>query len=126
MKYQYNDGGRSKYFKGKAGDCVVRAVAIIKNMDYKETYDEIFKLIGYTPRNGVKKADTRKIMAHFGGVWHPTMKIGSGCRVHMREEELPKGRIICNVSHHVIAVIDGVVNDLDKGRERCVYGYWIF
>ena len=26
MKFIYNDGGRSKYFKGEAGDCVVRAI----------------------------------------------------------------------------------------------------
>jgi hypothetical protein len=26
MKFIYSDGGRSKYFKGTAGDCVVRAI----------------------------------------------------------------------------------------------------
>ena len=26
--YLFNDGGRSHYFKGKTGDCVVRAITI--------------------------------------------------------------------------------------------------
>jgi hypothetical protein len=57
----------------------------------------------------------------------PTMQIGSGCRVHLRADELPAGRIICQVSRHLCAVIDGVVYDThDPTRDgtRCVYGYW--
>ena len=44
------------------------------------------------------------------------------------EDELPKGRLICHVSRHSCAVIDGVLNDTyDCSRmgTRCVYGYWI-
>ena len=52
MKYIYNDGGRSKYFKGKANDCVCRAISIASNRDYKEVYDSLKKALG-TPRNGV-------------------------------------------------------------------------
>ena len=47
----YNDGGRSKYFKGDADDCVTRAIAIALNTDYKLIYDTNKKLLGYTPRN---------------------------------------------------------------------------
>lgn len=47
----YNDGGRSRYFKGDAGDCVTRAIAIALNTDYKLIYDTNKKLLGYTPRN---------------------------------------------------------------------------
>lgn len=129
MKFKYNDGGRSAYFRGKAGDCVVRAVAIATQKDYKDVYKAISALIGYTPRQGVRKTDTRKVMAHFGGVWHSTMKIGSGCKVHLKREELPSGRIVCNCSGHVVAMVDGVINDIydpSRGGTRCVYGYWTF
>ena len=44
MKYNYNDGGRSQYFKGDAGDCVVRAIAIASSLDYKKVYDDLHKL----------------------------------------------------------------------------------
>lgn len=130
MKFVYNDGGRYKYFTAsKVGDCVTRAVAIAVNKDYKEVYDEITKLVGYTPRNGVRKKDTKKIMEHFGGRWVATMNIGSGCKVHLNDRELPKGRIVCNLSGHVTCVIDGVINDTydcSRNGTRCVYGYWVF
>ena len=40
LAFQYNDGGRSRYFKAqKVGDCVTRAFAIATGKDYKEVYD---------------------------------------------------------------------------------------
>lgn len=55
------------------------------------------------------------------------MGIGTGCRGHLREGELPNGRLIVSVSRHMVAVIDGVIYDThDPSRDgtRCVYGYW--
>lgn len=55
------------------------------------------------------------------------MKIGSGCKVHLRENELPKGNIVVSVSGHLTCVKDGVIYDTyDCSRDgtRCVYGYW--
>lgn len=57
----------------------------------------------------------------------PRMKIGSGCTMHLRKDELPSGTIICKTSRHVVTAIDGVVQDTyDCTRDgtRCVYGYW--
>lgn len=127
MRYQYNDGGRSKYFKGEAKDCVTRAIAIATGLDYKEVYDTIKDLLNHTPRNSLKKQETRDIMRHFGFEWVSCMSIGSGCTTHLREDELPSGTIICQVTGHVVAVIDGVINDTfdpSRGGSRCVYGYW--
>lgn len=131
LEYIYNDGGRSKYFKGKdTGDCVVRSIAIAAQRDYKEVYDEAAKLLGYTPRNGIKHKDTRQLVSHFGGSWVSKMSIGQGCTTHLRRDEIPmQGRIICSVTGHLTAVIDGVINDTyDPSRDgnRCVYGYYIF
>ena len=45
----------------------------------------------------------------------------------MRKDELPEGRIICNLSRHYAAVIDGVLHDTydsTRNGNRCVYGYW--
>jgi hypothetical protein len=55
------------------------------------------------------------------------MQIGSGCRVHLRADELPGGRLVVALSRHSTEVIDGVIHDRhDCSREgtRCVYGYW--
>ena len=66
-------------------------------------------------------------MRGLGFVWTPTMQIGSGCTVHLRDGELPMGRLVVSLSGHYCAVLDGVVHDLyDPSRDgtRCVYGYW--
>lgn len=139
MKFQYNDGGREEAgFKGKTGDCVCRAIAIATERPYKEVYDLINEFSKSertgkrkkgksSARTGVYKRTIRKIMEHYGWEWTPTMLIGQGCKVHLREDELPSGRLVVEVSRHCTAVIDGVINDTyDCSREetRCVYGYY--
>lgn len=143
MKWIYDDGGRADAgYRGDAGDCCCRAFAIATGKPYKEVYELINK-IGRenahkgnrsgngksSARNGVYKDDARKIADALGMKWTPTMKIGSGCNMHLRSDELPSGRIVCNVSRHFVAVIDGVIHDTyDCSRDgtRCVYGYWSF
>ena len=139
MKWIYNDGGRAKAgFKGTTGDCVCRAIATATERPYREVYDLINqygkaertwkrKKGKSNARTGVYKGTIRKVMEHYGWKWVPTMQIGSGCRVHLREDELPAGRLVVNVSRHMTAVIDGVLNDTyDCSRDgtRCVYGYY--
>lgn len=56
------------------------------------------------------------------------MLIGRGCKVHLRKDELPNGRLIVKVSKHLTTVIDGIIHDdFDCSRRgtRCVYGYFI-
>lgn len=73
------------------------------------------------------KGSIRKYLASFGWKWTATMRVGSGCTVHLRDGELPQGRLIVSLSRHLVAVIDGVVHDTGdpcRGGMRCVYGYW--
>ena len=139
MKFVYNDGGRADAgFKGTTGDCVCRAISIATERPYKEVYDLINEFAKSertgkrkrgksNARTGVYKNTIRKVMEHYGWEWIPTMHIGSGCTVHLRDGELPNGRLVVNVSKHSVAVIDGVINDTyDCSRDgtRCVYGYY--
>jgi hypothetical protein len=142
--FQYDDGGRAAAgFKGNAGDCVTRAVAIASGLPYAEVYAALAagngsqraskgsKPKGATARNGINTGRKwfKDYMASIGAKWTPTMTIGSGCKVHLDASELPAGRIVCAVSRHYVAVIDGVIHDNhDPRREtgRCVYGYWSF
>lgn len=130
IKFKFNDGGRSLYFKAAGvGDCAVRATAIASGRDYKEIYDLFRKACKGSPRDGVDKKVIYKVMEQLGATWTPTMEIGNGCKVHLRPDELPQGRIVCNCSRHLVAVIDGVINDTydsSRGGRRCVYGYWKF
>ena len=55
------------------------------------------------------------------------MQIGQGCKVHLKADELPGGRIVATVSKHYTAIIDGEIHDTydcSRDGERCVYGYF--
>lgn len=141
MRLELNDGGRAAAgFKGTAGDCVARSIAIASGVPYAEVYARLAAGTGSqragkrgkrsaSARNGVNT--TRKwfkdYMAELGFAWTPTMGIGTGCKVHLRADELPHGRLVVAVSKHMTAVIDGVINDTHdcaRNGTRCVYGYW--
>jgi len=134
-----DDGGRSAAgYRGEAGDCVARSVAIATGLPYQEVYDSINdagkgervtrKRRGRSSaRTGVYKPTLRRYLAGLGWRWVPTMRIGSGCTVHLRADELPSGRLVVSLSKHVTAVINGEVHDTydpSRGGTRCVYGYW--
>ncbi len=133
MSWVYDDGGRETAgLVGVAGDCVCRAVSIALGRPYPEVYAELAALNAEnggtrSAREGIPKPVTRVYLASLGWTWAPTMGIGTGCRVHLRADELPPGRIIVKLSRHICAVIDGVIHDTyDPSREgtRCVYGIW--
>ena len=130
MEFVFTDGGRAASgYKGKADDCFVRAVAIVTGKPYAEVYGLVNKHCHKgSARTGVWSEEAKAVMAELGWRWVPTMRIGQGCSVHLHEDELPKGKIICRVSRHYVAVIDGVLHDnhdSSRGGSRCVYGYWI-
>ena len=145
MRFIYNDGGRAAAgFKGEAGDCVARAIAIASGRPYREIYKRCAEInANYSGRSkkatkmkGVRSARHgvwtqaaafKAYMIELGFRWQVCMKIGTGCKVHMREDELPAGRVIVSLSRHYAAVIDGILHDTyDCSRDgtRCVYGYW--
>jgi hypothetical protein len=143
MQFIHNDGGRAAAgYKGSAGDCCARAFAIASGRDYKEVYDIINGLAGRergglrkrgisSARSGVHKATAHKLAYELNSRvrWVPCMTIGSGCKVHMKDGELPNGRLVVSLSKHYAAVIDGVLHDTfeeNRGGTRCVYGYWDF
>ncbi len=145
--FQLNDGGReSAGFKGSAGDCVVRSIAIAADIPYMQVYEDLrlanesyaqirndrlakrLNAKGSSPRNGNHRNVFHDYILGLGFEWVPTMKVGAGCQVHLRSDELPTGTLIVKVSKHLTAIIDGVIYDThDPSRDgnRCVYGYYI-
>jgi hypothetical protein len=115
---------------------VVRAIAIAAQKPYQEVYDAINALAlaerthrgrRSSARSGVGRTTYERYLTHAGWEWVPTMQIGCGWRVHLRAEELPKGRLVVRLSRHLTAVVDGVINDIynpDRRGTRCVYGYF--
>jgi hypothetical protein len=142
MKWVKHDGGRAAAgLTGKAGDCVARSIAIATGRPYAEVHQALAYGTGtqkrstrtgkrgFTADAGINTGRKwfKDYMAHLGFRWVSTMKIGQGCKVHLRDGELPKGRLAVSVSKHMTCVIDGVIYDAfnpDRGGTRCVYGYW--
>jgi len=139
MTYFETDGGRAAAgFKGTANDCGTRALAIAADLTYQEAYNLINahskdekpskrRRGKSSSRTGVHKVTFDKVMTDLGWEWTPTMQIGSGCTVHVKEDELPSGRLLLRLSRHYAAFIDGELHDShDSSRDgtRCVYGYW--
>lgn len=145
LPWKQNDGGRKAagFPKPAPGDCAVRAIAIASELPYKEVYDALHAggkterlpragrgcRLRSHPREGVKTHLVwfKRYMRSLGFEWTATMGIGTGCRVHLREGELPAGRLVVAVSKHLCAVIDGVIHDThdpSRNGNRCVYGYW--
>lgn len=135
-RFIVDDGGRAAAgYRGRAGDCVARSIAIAAELPYQTVYDALNTAAKSEPprgrassaRNGVARPTIRRFLKDLGWDWVPTMSIGSGTVVHLRADELPSGRLIVSCSKHLTAVIDGVIHDTHDPRRsgtRCVYGYW--
>ena len=145
IKVVDNDGGRAAYgFLGHTGDCATRAIAIATGFPYPHVYSDLAWINATMPKTlgrktvGILSASHgiftssvlfKRYMVNLGFSWTPTMGIGTGCRVHLRTDELPEGRLVVSLSRHLSAVIDRVVHDThdpSRGGTRCVYGYWRF
>lgn len=139
MRFIESDGGRKAAgYTGDTRDCFARSVAIATGRSYQQVYDlinEAAKLERFSKnkvgkssaRLGVYKNTAMRVMNWLDWVWVPTMHVGSGCTVHLKEDELPSGDLVVRVSKHYTAVLDGVLHDTSdcsRGGTRCVYGYY--
>jgi hypothetical protein len=142
VRFVYDDGGRAAAgFKGRTGDCACRAIAIATGKSYREVHDGLNafcalfgdqfgepQLLRGRQRQRRTSADSgvSEIIAQFylgqlGWRWNSMNK------ARLRRWDLPAGRLIVQVTQHLVAVIDHVVHDHGehwRGR-RLVYGYFI-
>ena len=144
MEYIYNDGGRSNYFKGSTRDCVVRAIAIASDMDYKEVYDLIHQRQkewanksrskaalrcrkNPSPRAGVWKQVYIPIIEELGFRWVSTCEVGSSDRTYLSRSgsTLPKGTLIVKTRRPLQCVKDHILYYTHSSFGNMVYGYWI-
>lgn len=145
MQHVFNDGGREAAgYKGHAGDCVCRAIAIAGQLSYQDVYNLLAEGNASQRRTKHSKKSTagvrtaargintkrkwfKELMADLGATWHPTCQIGLGAAPI---SSLPtEGRLMVAFRRHYAAVIDGVLHDTwdaTYGYDRVVYGYWKF
>lgn len=99
------DGGRAAAgYTGTAGDCCCRAVALASGLPYQVVYDKINELAKSerrgkrkrgrsSAREGVYRGLMPKLLDALGLEWRwtATMKIGSGCKVLLKNDDKHKG-----------------------------------
>jgi len=125
--YVYNDGGRSEAgYKGEAGDCAARAMAIALDLPYREVYTELAranKEFGFarSARNGIFKEVFETVLERHGWYWHKAPQF-EGRRA--RASDMPEGVVIARMAGHYCAVIDGMIHDNWDCSRKMVYGYW--
>lgn len=128
MKFNFNDGGRSKAgYKGSARDCGARAMAIALNIDYKIAYLTLAqankdKGFAKSARDGIYKDVYSDVLKKYGWIWKASPKfVGRKAKC----SDMPTGCVIARQAGHFVAVIDGIPNDTFDSSQKIVYGYWI-
>src|SRR5262245_53227322 len=151
-----DDGGRRKSGIARAagrkddvGDCVTRAIAIATGKPYREVHDVLTLakvrdvaagksnwtrwarrkggIHAFHADHGVSDEVYGPYLEDLGWTFTSTKELPRGRGVHLRADELPRGRLIVQLPSHLVAVIDSVIHDThdcsDEGRRR-IRGYW--
>ena len=123
IQYVNYDGGRmAAGYKGKnAGDCIVRALAILTGNDYKRVYMDVAhvnKIKGgkRSARDGVSDKVWKAIFADYDLV---KIKLPPGPRPTYSEAYEQYGNCIVTTNRHACAIVNGTLRDTFDGR-----GYW--
>ena len=130
IDYQYDDGGREAAgYRGRTGDCVVRAIAVCARQDYRAVYltmAEHMKRNGYAAsgnayaiRERNRKAPRRKgqiaarrvqdrVLELYG---FRKVRLPAGARPTFTEGRRRYGDCIVGTTKHVAAVVEGALRD---------------
>lgn len=118
--FLFSDGGRAASGRrGKAGDCVTRALAIITGADYDSTYRWVAaccKDAGYprSARNGVAHAVRDRIYLAAG---LKKLRLPPGAKpTYSEAAEGCGGTCIVSTARHVAAIVNGHLCDTFDGR----------
>tara|TARA_R100000234_G_scaffold27257_1_gene15703 strand:- start:622 stop:1077 length:456 start_codon:yes stop_codon:yes gene_type:complete len=125
--YKYNDGGRSKYFRMRykkdiTGDCVIRAISIALDLDYKFVWESLFEIgknIGHLPCD---KRTFEKFLIDNRWIKQKTLTINNNRKYQLHD--YPVKNCIVHTRRHLVAIKNGVVNDTWDSRNKYAYSYY--
>jgi len=128
MNWEYNDGGRFKYFSGDVSDCVTRSFAIGLDKDYLSVYELINKICNQTKSTEIKTCGDFSSSAD--GIYSITIKkIGMffGLK-YIKKNGLTKnlkyGNYLVHQYGHMTCIKNGIVYDvMDCSTDKYI-GYF--
>lgn len=132
-KVFFSDGGRKAAgYKGRVNDCVIRAIAIATESDYKFIYKSIHdlqknfpyslehhpdlftKIKERSPRFGVRQAVWRPFAESMGFKCYPILKTKSDppITINTNNGQIPTNKnVLLQFDEHIAAFVDGVLHD---------------
>ena len=135
IDYRYDDGGRAAAgYRGKSGDCVVRAIAICASEDYRAVYATMAEQMkrngyaasgnAYATRERYRKAPRRRGLLKARRVQDRVLEAYGFQKVRLPAEERPTfteahhrfGDCVVGTTKHVAAIVDGALRDVFDGR----------
>ena len=133
---KYPDTKTFKYFnanpKGRiTGDCVFRAFSTAMNQDYNETVMEMAELMCQTGYALNDKKGEEAYLKKKGWKKHKQPRKADNTKYtgeefcQLLQEKNDHRKIVCHVGgHHMVAIIDGKINDIWDSTYGCVGNYW--
>ena len=131
MKFVYNDGGRSNYYKTKykkdrTNDCVIRAIAIALNIDYILVRDALFDYAKYIGRMPNDKFVYEAFLDVNGWVKKSPLKKSNGKKYKVKNiSKFFTKNVIIHTTNHLTTLKNGNLNDLWDCREWCANSYYV-
>ena len=121
-RFQYTDGGRSKYYTLKdVGDCVVRAIAVATDRDYKEVVEDTWK---FSRKYGCPINWKDVYVPYLESIGWEKVSSPKFKGKKAKAKDLPKGRYIMRQANHLSALVDGVIHDIWDTSNKMVYCYY--
>lgn len=121
LDYTFNDGGRSRYREGSAGDCVTRAISIATGIDYDKVWRALKQLGCKSPDEGCHKRVWSKYLKTLGFKW-----VSCKGRGRTNQEHVPtQGVVILRQRRHLCAVVDGTLHDTHETHNKSITGYYL-
>jgi hypothetical protein len=128
-QFEKSFGGRELYYpcdlqKDRIGDCVFRAIALATETDYKEVFQELFRIgleLGNMP-------NSKQVYEHYltsKGWVRNSPKTNKRKKYTLNAVPIePNKNYIFKQANHLVAVVDGVVKDSWDSRLCSVYSYY--
>ena len=125
VDFVWADGGRGYYYKGSAHDCGCRAICIMLGLGYQQVYDDLFKMTGKQPCNGLARKHLTKFIEPYGWRWHALSGVGLPV-IRVKDVAKLYPNSIMRLAKHYSSMRDGVnIDTRPQHEDKRVYGVWI-
>ncbi len=119
-----------KDVKDQYGDCTIRALSKVLDCTWLEAFDKTIPLCRKYQCTNVFDTPIktrREILKQLGFDYYGISVRDGSKRSTVSEfaKEHPTGRYLANVSHHVVAIVNGQYYDTWDSGHKSLYGYFI-